>query len=150
MSATDCYIREDMMHVTVGDDPIPWGLMTGGDARSASSYQQANRTTPLGAFFEPIELARIRSDKTVAWIAKWASRTGHTVELRAAHLNADGNPTGYGLIFDGSIVAARFAAAKDLKGLIGVVTPANYNANSSNIAMDRLTIQPTAIRALGD
>jgi hypothetical protein len=57
---------------------------------------------------------------------------------------------GYGLIFDGSIVAARFAAAKDLKGLIGVVTPANYNANSSNIAMDRLTIQPTAIRALGD
>lgn len=115
------YVREDMMYVTVGDDPVPWDQATGGEKTGSMR-------------FDPLVLRRVVSDKTIPLLLALTKRVGGRTEVTLEQMNMAGERTGDGLVYEGRIASVR---------------PASYNANAAGVAQDVVTIKPFRIRRLG-
>jgi hypothetical protein len=120
------YIREDMMKVTVNDDPVPWDKAQGGDVVTRSTRR---------TIIEDLALERIRRDDGVPAIVRLTKHVGDRAIITLEHLDMDGSPTGSGVVYEGTLI---------------VVAPADYNANGSSVAKDRIVLRPTKLYSLGD
>lgn len=117
------YLREDMVLILLGDDPIAWTSAEGGSVLKGMRRR-----------YEPLLLERIRSDMNLPFLMDHITSVGKRSEVVLEHLDQNGNPMGVGLVYEGRITC---------------VTPASANANKAAIATDTAILQPTNVRLLG-
>jgi hypothetical protein len=117
--ASDRVLREDSLLVTLGDDPTPWMSAMGG-ARSENGYTD-------------LVLTRVRRDSSPPEIVEWSRRVGRWTRVTVAHVTPDMTPTSSGLVYEGVLVR---------------VQPAEYDANSHSVAVDRVVLRPFSMEAL--
>lgn len=116
-------MREDMMMILLGDDPIPWGKTDGG----SFTYQLGRGR------YEDLTLTRIRSDANLRWLYLHINDVGRRTKVVQEHLNGNGARTGSGLIYEGRIAR---------------VLPMSYDANGNGVGLDRVVIEPSSVRLL--
>lgn len=115
------YIREDMGLVTIDGDPIAWDSARGGDIVTRP-YRR-----PM---IEDLVLERVRRDDGPQALVKLARRVGDRATITVAHLDMDGNPTGRGFRYEGTLVSVHLSP---------------YDANSAKVATDRIVLRPSSL-----
>lgn len=115
------------MRILVAGDPIPWDRSEGGGKIAERKRGREHR------YHTPLILTRVRSDETAGLIAQHIANAGEPTTVTAEHMSGKRETTGSGL---------------EYAGKISTVKPAEYNANSTEMAVDQIIVSVSSVRAL--
>lgn len=117
------YMREDTLLVLLDRDPIQWASAEGGAVFDRYRDQ-----------YETLTLTRPHSSETAPLIQHLVRRVGQRATVRIEHLSGDGDRTGIAWEYEGRIKSFH---------------PPEADANHAAVAHDRLVLQPTTLRYVG-
>lgn len=122
------FLTTDQVRVTVHAqglvDPQPWQSVYGGEA---------NYSEDRSRLYTDLVLKRVVTTETLGALVWYMRNLTHGVTVQVAHLDPDGEPTGTGILYD---------------GVLRQVVPPFWDNNKSDVALERIVIEPATVSAL--